>query len=245
MKYLFGPVNSRRLGRSAGINLVPFKFCSFDCVYCECGSTTVFTDDVLEYVPYDEVVYEIEQFLSGKPEFDCFTFSGSGEPTLNSRIGDIIDYIKAKKLLSETVVLTNSLTMTRPEVRRRLLNADIVIPTLNAVSEDVFTKIMRPCIPVKPSQIIEGLVEFRKEYSGRIYLEVFIVPGINDREDELIKIRDASKLILPDEVHINHLDRPGTEDWVSSAETEKLLAAGKLFLPVPVKILSRPVISLP
>ncbi len=244
MKYIFGPVNSRRLGRSAGINLVPFKFCSFDCVYCECGSTTVFTDEVREYVPYDEVIDEIELFLSGEPEFDCFTFSGSGEPTLNSRIGDVIDYIKAKKLTSKTVVLTNSLTMTRPEVRQKLLNADVVIPTLNAVSDEIFLKIMRPSLSVKPSQIIEGLIEFRKEYSGRIYLEVFIVPGLNDSEDELCKIRDASKLIGPDEVHINHLDRPGTEEWVSSAATEKLIAAGELFLPVPVKILSRPVISL-
>lgn len=245
MKYIFGPVNSRRLGRSAGINLVPFKFCSFDCVYCECGSTTVLTDEVREYVPYDEVIAEIDLFLSRNPEFDCFTFSGSGEPTLNSRIGDVINYIKSRNLSSQTVVLTNSLTMTRPDVRERLLKADVVIPTLNAVSDDIFQKIMRPCKPVMPSQIIEGLIQFRREYSGSIYLEVFIVPGINDNEHELFKIRDASKLIMPDEVHINHLDRPGTEDWVCSAEVEKLTAAGKLFLPVPVKILTRPVISLP
>ncbi len=245
MKYISGPVNSRRLGRSAGINLVPFKLCSFDCVYCECGCTTASTAEVREYIPYGDVVREIDEFISGKPEFDCFTFSGSGEPTLNSRIGDVTAYIKSKNITQNVVVLTNSSTMPRKEVWERLLEADIVIPTLNAASSDIFKKIMRPSFNIEPSQIIEGLIEFRKEYSGLIYLEVFIVPGLNDSEEELLKIRDASKLIGPDEVHINHLDRPGTEEWVSSAATEKLIAAGKLFLPIPVKILSRPVISLP
>ena len=244
MKYIFGPVNSRRLGRSVGINLVPSKLCSFDCVYCECGCTTALTSEIREYVPYDKVVSEIDEFISGKPEFDCFTFSGSGEPTLNSRIGDIIDYIKSKTIMQDVVVLTNSSTMTLKEVRERLLNADIVIPTLNAVSADIFNEIMRPSLGIEPWDIIEGLIGFRKEYKGLIYLEVFIVPGLNDNKDELVKIRDAAMLIKPDQVHINHLDRPGAEEWVRSAELDQLTAAGKLFYPLHVKILSRPVITL-
>jgi len=244
MKYIFGPVNSRRLGRSAGINLVPFKLCSFDCVYCECGCTTALTAEIREYVPYDKVVREIEEFIAGKPDFDCFTFSGSGEPTLNSRIGDIIKFIKSKNISRQIVVLTNSSTMPRKEVRERLMEADIVIPTLNAVSTDIFNKIMRPSFNIEPWQIIQGLIEFRKEYKGAIYLEVFIVPGVNDNEDELIKIRDAAMLIKPDQVHINHLDRPGAEEWVRPSVPEKLTAAGKLFYPFRVKILSRPVITL-
>jgi wyosine [tRNA(Phe)-imidazoG37] synthetase (radical SAM superfamily) len=129
-------------------------------------------------------------------------------------------------------------------VRERLMEADIVIPTLNAVSTDIFNEIMRPSFNIEPQQIIEGLIEFRKEYKGLIYLEVFIVPGLNDMESELVKIRDAAMLIKPDQVHINHLDRPGSEEWVRSAELDQLKAAGKLFYPFHVKILTRPVITL-
>lgn len=244
MKYIFGPVNSRRLGRSAGINLVPSKLCSFDCVYCECGCTTALTAEIREYVPCDEVLREIDEFISHKPDFDCFTFSGSGEPTLNSRIGDVIEYIKSKKISQQVVVLTNSSTMPQREVRERVSQADIVIPTLNAVSKDIFNEIMRPAFSIDPGEIVKGLIEFRKEYKGLIYLEVFIVPGINDIESELLKIRDAAMLIKPDQVHINHLDRPGAEDWVRPVDEEKLIAAGRLFLPFHVKIITRPVLSM-
>lgn len=155
MKYVFGPVNSRRLGISLGIDIVPYKTCPFNCIYCECGSTTDLTDEVKEYFPFEEIVSEINQTLDKGPAIDVVTFSGSGEPTLNSRLGDIINYIKTVYPQYQIAVITNSSLLNRYDIRRRILKADIIYPSLDAVSEDVFNKIMRPLAGTKPEAIIE------------------------------------------------------------------------------------------
>lgn len=239
MKYVFGPVNSRRLGVSLGLDIIPFKVCSFNCIYCECGSTTVLTDEVKEYFPYEEIIAEIRQVLDRHPRIDVVTFSGSGEPTLNSRIGDIISFIKTEYPEYRVAVLTNSSMLYRPEVRRSILNADIIYPSLDAVSEKVFNKIMRPVPGTDPDVIIDSLAMLRDEFKGMLCLEIFIIEGLNDTEDELARLKDACIKIRPDEIHLNSLDRPGAEDWVRTSGSDNMERVKNYFYPFTVKIAGR------
>ena len=221
-RYLFGPVPSRRLGISLGIDLVPQKTCTFDCVYCECGRTTNLACERREYVPTDRVIAELDDLLAKAPDLDYVTFAGSGEPTLHSGIGEIISFIKDRYPRYRVAVLTNSALFTDPAVRAALMPADLVVPSLDAVSEEVFVKINRPSPGITAGQVLEGLLDFAREYPGEIWLEVFIVPGINDTGEELRRLKDAIAAIGPDRVQVNTLDRPGTEDWVRPASPEAL-----------------------
>ena len=239
MKYVFGPVNSRRLGVSLGVDIVPFKVCSFNCVYCECGGTTELTDEVKEYIPYDDITAEIRQVLSKKPVIDVVTFSGSGEPTLNSRLGDLIKFIKTDFPEYRVAVLTNSSMLHRADVRESLLDADLIYPSLDAVSKNVFEKIMRPVAGTDPESIVDSIVLLRNEFKGIICLEIFIIAGVNDTGDELRRLKDACVKIRPDEIHLNHLDRPGAEDWVKPSDSINLERIKKYFDPLPVKLVGR------
>lgn len=239
MKYVFGPVNSRRLGVSLGVDIVPFKVCSFNCVYCECGGTTELTDEVKEYISYDEIAEEIRQVLSKKPVIDVVTFSGSGEPTLNSRLGDLIKFIKTGFPDYRVAVLTNSSMLHRADVRESLLDADIIYPSLDAVSDEVFKKIMRPVDGTDPESIIDSIALLRNEFKGIICLEIFIIAGVNDTDDELRRLKDACIKISPDEIHLNHLDRPGAEEWVKPSDLENLNRIKLFFDPLPVKLVGR------
>jgi wyosine [tRNA(Phe)-imidazoG37] synthetase (radical SAM superfamily) len=240
MKYLFGPVNSRRLGLSLGVDLVPYKTCPLNCVYCECGETTTLTAAITEYVPTTEVIAELDTYLSGSPRIDVITFSGSGEPTLHSGIGKVIGHCKDKYPQYKIAVLTNGVLLWNPVVRQSLARADIVIPSLDAVSPEVFSRIARPARDITPDRVVEGLVEFRKGFPGKIYLEVFIVPGLNDTESELAKLKEAFGRIKPDRLQINTLDRPGAEDWVQPADRERLLRIREFFAPFGAEIIGKP-----
>ncbi len=221
-RYLFGPVPSRRLGISLGIDLVPHKTCSFNCIYCECGQTTDLTCERREYVPTDRVIAELDDFLATAPDLDYVTFAGSGEPTLHSGIGEIISFIKDRYPRYRVAVLTNSALFTDPDVRAALMRADLVVPSLDAVSEEVFVKINRPSPGITAGQVLEGLLDFAREYTGEVWLEIFIVPGVNDTDKELRLLKDAVIAIEPDRVQVNTLDRPGAEDWVRPASPEAI-----------------------
>ena len=221
-RYLFGPVPSRRLGISLGIDLVPHKTCSFNCIYCECGQTTDLTCERREYVPTDRVIAELDDFLATAPDLDYVTFAGSGEPTLHSGIGEIISFIKDRYPRYRVAVLTNSALFTDPDVRAALMRADLVVPSLDAVSEEVFVKINRPSPGITARQVLEGLLDFAREYTGEVWLEIFIVPGVNDTDKELRLLKDAVIAIEPDRVQVNTLDRPGAEDWVRPASPEAI-----------------------
>jgi len=183
-KHIFGPVPSRRLGVSLGIDLVPHKVCSLNCVYCECGKTTDLTVERIEYVPYGEVISELDRFMSENPKPDYITFSGSGEPTLNSRIGDIVSYIKNKYPDVSLALLTNGTLLSDPEVRKEIIACDLVLPSFDAATETAFDKINRPSELIGLEQYLNGIIEFRKEFKGKIWLEVFILPGYNDSPEE-------------------------------------------------------------
>jgi len=220
-KHLFGPVPSRRLGVSLGIDLVPYKTCSFDCVYCECGKTTNKTIKRIEYVPTHEIINELKTYLDKNPELDYVTFSGAGEPTLHNGIKQIIDFLE-QNYQYKVAVLTNASLFYDKKVRMEIKNADLVKPKLDAGSDEIFKKINRPHENLNLNKIINGLIEFRKEYYGKIYLEIFIIPNLNDTTTELEKIKDIVKKINPDKIQLNTLDRPGTEKWVMQAEKKKL-----------------------
>lgn len=208
--YLFGPVPSRRLGMSLGVDLVPHKVCSLDCVYCEVGETTKRTVVRDEYIPFEKVTDEFKSYFENNPDPDYITFSGYGEPTLNNRVGDVLKFIKTHKPGVPVAVLTNGTLFHKQEVRQVLLEADLVLPSLDAATEEVFRRINRPDPSLKIDEYIQGLVEFRKIYSGTIWLEVLILPGYNDDEAELKALREAILKIQPDRVQVNTLDRPGT-----------------------------------
>lgn len=221
-RYLFGPVPSRRLGVSLGIDLVPFKTCSLDCVYCECGKTTHLTVTRKEYVPVKEVLKELDDYLRKGPQLDYVTFSGSGEPTLYSKIGQVINHIKDNFPRYQVAVLTNGTLLGRSEVCEQLKRADVIVPSLDAASEEVFKKINRPHTSIKCSDIISGIARFRRQYRGDIRLEVFIVPGLNDTETELGLIKEAIREIRPGCVQLSSLDRPGTENWVKPTSNREM-----------------------
>ncbi|MBN2543457.1 radical SAM protein [bacterium] len=233
-KYLFGPVPSRRLGVSLGIDLIPYKTCTYDCIYCECGKTTDLTEERKEYVPTDDVIKELDHFLSGKPSLDYVTFSGSGEPTLHSGIGRIIDFLKREYPEYKIAILTNGSLFCDPAVRKAVRRTDLVMPSLDAVSPLIFEQINRPKTN-DPERIIDGLIKFRSESEAQIWLELFIVPELNDSEEELSKIKEALNQIDPDIVQLNTLDRPGTESWVEPATTENLRSIAQFLKPLKVE----------
>lgn len=221
-KYLFGPVPSRRLGMSLGVDLVPKKVCTLDCVYCEVGKTNRLTLDRKEYILYDRVTEELTDYFKNNPDPDYITFSGSGEPTLNSRMSDVMDFIKKHKPNIPMAVLTNGTLLWQPEIRYLLKKADLVLPSLDAATEAVFQHINRPPEGLTAEMCIQGLEDFVKEFIGKVWLEIFILPGYNDSPEELQALLNAAKRINPDAVQLNTLDRPGTESDIRAATAEEL-----------------------
>jgi wyosine [tRNA(Phe)-imidazoG37] synthetase (radical SAM superfamily) len=207
---------------SLGVDLVPKKVCSLGCVYCEVGKTTVLTTERKEYIPYDKVIGELEDYFVNNPEPDYITFSGSGEPTLNIRLGDILKFIKIRKPNIPVAVLTNGTLLNRKDVRTELMDADIVLPSLDTVNAETFKKINRPSSDLKIEDYIKGLINFADEFKGKIWLEIFILPGYNYKEDEFLALREVIKRIRPDSVQLNTLDRPGTVSELHFADAEKL-----------------------
>lgn len=214
---------------SLGVDLVPRKVCSLDCVYCEVGRTTKLTTKRMEYVPFNRVRDEIIHFFHNNPDPDFVTFSGSGEPTLNIRLGDVLDFIKELKPNIPVAVLTNGTLLSDKHVRQELMGADIVLPSLDAATVDIFARINRPARGIDIENYIQGLVDFRKEYKGKIFLEIFILPGYNYEENELIELKKAIIRINPDSIQLNTLDRPGTVGDLRSAGREELEKIVKLW----------------
>jgi wyosine [tRNA(Phe)-imidazoG37] synthetase (radical SAM superfamily) len=238
-KHLFGPVASRRLGVSLGVDIVPSKVCNLNCIYCECGVTTTLSDERREWVPAEEVITELSGFLAQSPRLDVVTVTGSGEPTLNTGLGAIIGFLKKNHPRYKTALLTNGTLFTLPDVREAASLFDYVLPSLDAVSHDAFNRVNRPYAGLDNKKIIEGLAAFGRGYRGSLWLEVFIVPGINDTVEELHLLKKAAEEIGPARVQLNTLDRPGASDRVVPATAERLCEIAEFFKPLAVEILSR------
>lgn len=241
MNRIFGPVPSRRLGFSLGVDLVPFKTCSLDCVYCQIGSTGKTVLKREEYAPVGEVLEELEAKLEAGGRIDWITLSGSGEPTLNSEIGRLIPRIKEITRIP-VAVLTNGTLLGLEEVSKALAAADLVVPSLDAGTEEVFARINRPHPGITLDGLTGGIARFTAGYSGRVWLEVMLLPGINDSEVELEAIAGRIRRIHPDRVQINTAVRPAAEAGVAALGPGELERA-RLFLgarvsPVPVEIVA-------
>jgi wyosine [tRNA(Phe)-imidazoG37] synthetase (radical SAM superfamily) len=240
IRHTFGPVPSRRLGISLGVDIIPYKTCTLDCVYCECGKTTDLRIERKGFVNPKIILDEVKAVVSGDTLIEYITFSGSGEPTLNKDIGVIISGIKEITDIP-VAVLTNGTLLYLKEVQEDLMKADVVLPSLDAVTPHVFSKINRPHKGLSIDLIIDGLITFRNEFSGEIWLEVFIAKGINDNEEELDKIFRNIKKIKPDKVQLNSLDRPPACDNIQPVEIKTLENIIEKWkdLPVEVEIIKR------
>ncbi len=221
-KYIFGPVPSRRLGMSLGIDLVPKKICTFDCIYCECGKTTDKTINRKEFFPLNDILNEIKHYLNNNDFPDFITFSGNGEPLLYSGIDNIITFIKNNYPNLKIALLTNSYFLTNKDIREAVKECDVVLPSLDSANQKTFEIIDRPYSTIKVENIINGLIEFRKEYKGEIWLEIFILPKINDNENEIMLLKQAINQIKPNRVQLNTLDRPGAEQNIEKVSKEML-----------------------
>jgi wyosine [tRNA(Phe)-imidazoG37] synthetase (radical SAM superfamily) len=226
VKYVFGPVPSRRLGQSLGIDPVPLKTCNWNCVYCQLGRTIPLVNERREYFPREEMVAEAKQALEfHQPgEIDWITFIGSGETTLHASIGWMIRQVKSLTHLP-VAVITNGSLLYLPEMRLELAMADAVLPSLDAGNATLYRKINRPHPEVSFKRLLDGMIAFRKEYQGKLWVEVMLVRGLNDTETALSEIASALKLIQPDEVHILQPTRPPVENWVQPADEAGLMRA--------------------
>ena len=221
MRYIYGPVSSRRLGLSLGIDLVPFKTCNFDCIYCQLGRTAIKTEQRREWVTMEEVIEELKATLPSDYQIDYLTFSGSGEPTLNSRLGEAIREVKRLTTIP-VAVLTNGALLRFAEVREELMQSDLVIPSLDAASQRVFEKVNRPIPPLNIEEVIEGLKAFKKVYRGKLWLEIMLVRGINNSPEELQRMKEAISRIAPHKVQLNTVVRPPSETYAHSLTKEEM-----------------------
>ena len=221
-KHLFGPVPSRRLGMSLGVDLIPHKICSLNCVYCECGPTTTLTRERREYVPVEKVFEELTDFFRNNPDPEYITFSGAGEPTLHSHIGEVIRFLKELRPHIPVAVLTNGSLFCDPAVREELMQADLVLPSLDAATDAAFRKINRPVRSFVIDDYIQGLIDFNNEYEGEIWLEVLILPGYNNDMENILALKEAMIKIKPHRIQLNTLDRPGTLEGLRAASWTEL-----------------------
>ncbi|MFX1589831.1 MAG: radical SAM protein [Promethearchaeota archaeon] len=214
MKYVYGPVPSRRLGKSLGIDPIPSKTCNYQCIYCQLGKTTNFTNIRKNYFPKKEIIAEMKKAIKlNENKFDYITFVGSGEPTLYKDLKDLI--LRAKDLSKKPVcVITNGSLLYQKEVQNALMCSDVILPSLDAGDEKSFIKINRPHPSINFEKLIQGFIDFKKSFEGRFWIEVMLLKGVNDTKEELLKIKEKLDLIKPDRIDINVPIRPPVEKWV-------------------------------
>ncbi len=220
-KYFYGPVPSRRLGLSYGVDIVPLKVCTLDCIYCQLGKSTDLTIERRNYGPIEPILAELKDISSKGLKSEFITIAGSGEPTLNSQLGKLIEGIKNITDIP-VAILTNGTLFYKEDVRVDCSNADVVMPSLDAGDAETFQKINRPHRVINIEKLISGLSEFRDEFSGQIWLEVFFVESLNTKSDQIAKIRNAIDRIRPDKVQLNTAVRPTAEPNLKRLDIETL-----------------------
>ncbi|MFH1190917.1 MAG: radical SAM protein [Candidatus Omnitrophota bacterium] len=225
MKYIYGPIKSRRLGLSLGLSLSLHKVCDLDCIYCQWGSVGKTVLARKEYVKADEIIRELKSWMQNHlqeaRELKFITLSGLGEPTLNTCIGELIDRVRNINGF-KIAVITNSTLLGDPVVRKGLLKADLIVPSLDAVEAEIFKRIDRPHIGIKLNEIIDGLVALRKEFRGQIWLEVMLIAGVNDDLEHIEKLKKVIQYINPDKIQLNSPARKPAEENVFPVEKAKL-----------------------
>lgn len=228
MTHIFGPVPSRRLGYSLGIDIVTPKLCTLDCIYCQAGKTTKKTVERKEWINHKLIIDEFDEALRDNKKIDYITFSGSGEPTLNSGIGKIIRHIK--QICSIPVaVITNSTLLYMPELQKDLMGADLVVPSLDAASPDTFSRINRPHPDISLEKTVEGIRSFSRNFSGEIWLEVMLVRKVNDSMKEIQQIKNLTEAFRIDKIQINSISRPAQDETLKAANKQTLDLARNVF----------------
>jgi wyosine [tRNA(Phe)-imidazoG37] synthetase (radical SAM superfamily) len=231
MPCIYGPVPSRRLGLSLGVDLVPRKTCSYDCVYCQIGRVTNKTVKRDVYIPVEPIIREIKDFLEQmESTVDYITFSGSGEPTLHSQIGVLIGKIKEMTSIP-VAVITNGSLLLMDEVKRDLGQADLVVPSLDAVSRTVYEVINRPEESLEIDRVIQGIVDFRAQFRGQVWIEILFCRGINDDPSEIERMKRVLEKINPHRIQLNTVYRPPSEDFASPLAEERLREISEMFGP--------------
>lgn len=235
-RFVFGPVFSGRLGRSLGLDLLGRRVCSMDCVYCEVGKTDLLTCEREVYVPAAEILNELDQWKQeGHQLPDVITLGGLGEPTLNLEMPELIRGIKKLFPSMPVAVLTNTTIMTDPEVRKELLEVDMVLPSMDSLVASEFRAINRPCRGLDPTAIAKALIEFRKEFNGKIFLEVLLSRGYNDSDENLSLMKDFCSELVPDRIDVVTLSRPGTLEMAGPVDSETLGRWKKVLDAAPCK----------
>ncbi|HNQ22872.1 MAG TPA: radical SAM protein [Phycisphaerae bacterium] len=225
--HVFGPVPSRRLGRSLGVDLVPYKTCPYDCIYCQLGATTHRTIERGPYVAISGVLRELEDRFRAGVAPDYITLSGSGEPTLQEGLALLISGIR--RLSDRPIaVLTNGALLWRQDVQAELLGADLVIPSLDAGDEEMFQRVNRPHPQLRFEQVVEGLRTFCRQFHGQVWLEVFLLAGLTTAADEVQKIGALLEGVPLDRIQLNTVSRPPSEAVARPASVEELLRAARL-----------------
>lgn len=226
MGSVYGPLPSRRLGQSLGVDPIPFKTCNYNCVYCQLGRTQPLRNTRKDYLAPAKILSEVGAALADQRlgHIDYVTFAGQGDPLLCASLGWLIRGVKAMTDIP-VAVITNGSLLSVPEVRQELAAADVVMPSLDAADPEVFDRINRPWPQLKIGEIIDGIAAFRAKFKGQVWVEVMLIKGLNDGEPELFALRDALGRIRPNEVHINLPVRPPAESWVEPPDEEGLLRA--------------------
>lgn len=234
--YVYGPVPSRRMGHSLGISPIPKKFCNYSCIYCQLGRTDHLSNTRQEFFPLEDILDEVRDYLSRGDGFDVVTLVGEGEPTLYSKLGELLTGIKA--LTDKPVaVITNGALLMEPEVRAGLMPADLVLPSLDAFDEESFRRINRPSRELDFEKVYRGLQVFSREFPGEIWIETMIVKGINDDEASLQKLKTLLGGIRYDRLFVNIPARPPAEKWVESPDEERLRQALEILGGISMELL--------
>jgi wyosine [tRNA(Phe)-imidazoG37] synthetase (radical SAM superfamily) len=229
-RFVYGPVPSRRLGFSLGVDILPFKTCTLDCIYCQLGRTPRTTVRRRSWFPTEAVLAQVRKALRSGQRIDAVTFSGSGEPTLNRDLGRLIRAIKTMTRIP-VVVLTNGTLLGRKDVRDDLAAADIVVPSLDAATAALFRKVNRPHASLRAAKVLDGLVAFREAFPGKIWLEIMLVKGVNDSPAHLRALKRAADRIRPDRIHLNTVVRPPAEARAKPLGPSELAKVRRLFGP--------------
>ncbi|NCB46424.1 radical SAM protein [bacterium] len=228
-KHLFGPVPSRRFNRSLGVDLTPFKTCCFDCIFCQLGKTLNRTNTRKEYISTKEIKSELNDWFEEDGQADYITMAGSGEPTLHTHIGEIISHIKTKSRIP-VAVLTNGYLLQNEEVRKSLLKADTVKISLSAWDNSSLQQINRP-YDTDFDSLIEGEITFAKEYKGALWLEVFLMEGLNSDPEQVKEIAKYAQQISPQKIQLNTSVRPTAEACAKKVSYEELKKLSEIFTP--------------
>ncbi|WP_126993231.1 radical SAM protein [Thermosipho globiformans] len=223
MSFVYGIVPSRRLGRSLGISPIPFKVCNYSCVYCQLGRTLNMTNERKTFFDVNVILGELKEYIKvyGEDVFDVVTIVSEGEPLLFTPLDELIDGIK-KMTSRQVVLITNGSLFYREDVRKEVLNCDIIMPTFDAGSDRVFKEINRPYGKITYEMMYNGLLKLRKEFKGQIWLEVMLVKGLNDSHEEILKLKEKIERIKPDRIYVNVPVRPPAEPWVKIPDKENI-----------------------